>query len=223
MPCTAAVTGFDASTVDVLVAIAAAAIASGSVVLAGDAGAATISVAATGTAITAATAAGVTLVTVVACADAAGSVDVMGSVAVTMSEAASVKVAFTMPVFAEPGFTGLETAPASAFGPAAGCAALGSSSCEGGFAAAFEEDAASRGGLLSEVADGSSGRCDSRSGDVGVVRSVPEVSAALLSISAEKLSGAGDWSARADRAGAFGTDRLAAVSDVTLSTGGLSQ
>jgi hypothetical protein len=71
--------------------------------------------------------------------------------------------------------------------------------------------------------DVSSGRCDGRSGAIGAVRSLPEVSAALLSISAEKLSGAGDWSARADRAGAFGTDRLAAVSDVTLSTGGLSQ
>src|SRR5258707_4227846 len=47
----------------------------------------------------------------------------------------------------------------------------------------------------------------------------PELSAALLSISAEKLSGAGDWSAFADLDGAFGTDRLAAVSDVTLSTG----
>jgi len=37
--------------------------------------------------------------------------------------------------------------------------------------------------------------CDGRSGAVGVARSLPEVSAALLSISAEKLSGAGDWSA----------------------------
>jgi hypothetical protein len=205
------------------VAIAAAAIASGSVVLAGDAGAATLSVAATGTAITAANAAGVTPVTA-ACAGAAGSADVVGSVAVTMSEAAPLTAVFTMPVFADPGFVGLETAPASAFAPAAaGCTALASSSCEGVFAAAFEEETASRGCRLSEVVDGSSGRCDGRSGAVGVVRSLPEGSAALLSISAEKLSGAGVWSARADRAGAFGTGRLAAVSDVTLSTGGLSQ
>ena len=34
-------------------------------------------------------------------------------------------------------------------------------------------------------------------------RSLPAVSAALLSISAEKLSGAGDWSAFADLDGAF--------------------
>jgi hypothetical protein len=129
-----------------------------------------------------------------------------------------------MPVFAEPGFTGLETAPASALEPAAtGCTALGSSSCEGVLAVAFEEDAASRGCRPSEVADDSSGRCNGRSGAAGAVRSLPELSAALLSISAEKLSGAGDWSAFADLDGAFGTDRLAAVSDVTLSTGGLSQ
>ena len=83
--------------------------------------------------------------------------------------------------------------------------------------------APSRGWRLSDAADGSSGRgCgDGRSGAAG--RSLPAVSAALLSISAEKLSGAGVWSARADRAGAFGTDRLAAVSDVTLNTGGLSR
>jgi hypothetical protein len=98
---------------------------------------------------------------------------------------------------------------------------LGSSSCEGVFAAAFEEETASRGCRPSEIVDGSSGRCDGRSG--AAERSLPEASPALLSISAEKLSGAGVWSVRADRAGAFGTDRLAAVSDVTLSTGGLSQ
>jgi hypothetical protein len=128
-----------------------------------------------------------------------------------------------MPVFASPGFTGFETAPASAFeAAAAGWAALGSSSCEGVFAA-FEEDAASRGGRPSEVVDGSSGRCDGRSGATGVVRSLPVVAAALLSISAEKLSGAGDWSAFAALDGAFGRDTLAAVSDVTLNTGGLSR
>jgi hypothetical protein len=42
----------------------------------------------------------------------------------------------------------------------------------------------------------------------------------LLSISVEKSSGA--WSSRAERDEAFGKDRLA-VSDVTLSTGGLSK
>ena len=121
-----------------------------------------------------------------------------------MSEAASLTVAFTMPIFVSPGFAGLVTAPASAFEPAAaGCTALGSASCEGVFAVAFEEDAASRGGLPSEVVDGSSGRCDGRSGAVGLVRSLPEFSAALLSISAEKLSGAGDWSAFAGLDGAF--------------------
>jgi hypothetical protein len=91
------------------------------------------------------------------------------------------------------------------------------------FVAALEEAAPSRGDGLSDAADGSSGRgCgDGRSGAAG--RSLPAVSAALLSISAEKLSGADDWSVRADRAGAFATDRLAAVSDVTLNTGGLSR
>jgi hypothetical protein len=110
-----------------------------------------------------------------------------------------------MPVFAGSGFVGLETALASAFEPvAAGCAALGSSPCEGAFAAAFEEDAASRDGLPSEVVvDGSSGRCDGRSGPAGAARSLPELSAALPSISAEKLSGAGDWSAFAGLDGAF--------------------
>jgi hypothetical protein len=186
----------------VLVAIAAAAIASGPVVLAGDAGAATISVAATGTAIAVATAAGVALVTAPACPDAAGSADVVGSVAVTMSEIASLAAAFTMPVFAGPGFTGLETVPASALEPvAAHCTALGSSSCEGVFAAAVEEDAASRVCRPLQAVAGSSGRCDGRSGAVG--RSLPAVSAALLSISAEKLSGAGVWSAFAVFDGAF--------------------
>ncbi|HEV7880180.1 MAG TPA: hypothetical protein VGP39_19135 [Bradyrhizobium sp.] len=180
-------------------AIAAAAIASGSVVLAGDAGAATISVAAMGTAIMVETAA----VTAAVCNDAAGSADVVGSVAVTMSGAASSMADFTIPVCVDPGFAGSQTASASAFEPAAGCTALGSSSCEAVFATAVEEDAASRGCRPSEVADGSSGRCEGRCGVVGVVRSLPEVSAALLSISAEKLSGAGDWSAFADLDGAF--------------------
>jgi hypothetical protein len=96
-------------------------------------------------------------------------------------------------------------------------------SCEAVFAAALEEAAPSRGRRLSDAVDGSSGRgCgDGRSG--AVWRSLPAVSAALPSINAEKLSDAGVWSARADRAGALGTDGLAAVSDVTLSTGGLSR
>jgi hypothetical protein len=197
------VTGFDASTVEVLVAIAAAAIASGSVVLGGDAGAATISVVAIGTAITTATAAGVAVVAT-ACADAAGSADAVESVVATMSEAASLTAAFTIPVFASSDFAGFEVAPASAFAPvAAGCAAFGSSSCKGVFAAAFEEDAASRAGLPSEIVDGSSGRCDGRSGAAGAARSLPELSAALPSISAEKLSGADDWSALAGLDGAF--------------------
>jgi hypothetical protein len=54
-PCTGAAAALDASTVDVLVAIAAAAIVRGSVVAADDAGAATISVTATGAAIATAT------------------------------------------------------------------------------------------------------------------------------------------------------------------------
>jgi hypothetical protein len=121
-----------------------------------------------------------------------------------MSEAASLTAAFTMPVFADPGFTGVPAAPASALEPAAaGCTALGCSSCAGVFAEAFEEDAASRGWRPSEVPDGWSGRGAGRSGAVGAVRSVPAVSAALLSISAEKLSAAGDWSAFADLDGAF--------------------
>src|SRR4051794_25304172 len=201
-PCTAAATGFDASTIDMLVAIAAAAIASGSVVPAGDTGAATMSVAATGTAIAVATAAGVTLVRAAACADAAVSADVVGSVAVTISEIASLAAAFTMPVFAGSGFDGLATVPASALEPVAtDCTALGSSSCEGVVAVAFEEDAALRGCRPLEAVDGSPGRSEGRSGAVG--RSLPAAPATLLSISAEKLSGAGVSSAFAVLDGAF--------------------
>jgi len=196
------VTGFEASTVDVLVAIAAAAIASGSVALPGDAGAITMSVTATGTAITAATGAGVTVVAAAGCEDAAGSADVVESVAATMS--VFLTVAFTMPVFADPGFAGLDAT--SELEPAAtGCAVPGSAACDEAFGAAFEEDAVSRRCRLSAAMDASSGRCcgDGRSGAVAAVRSLPAVSAVLLSINAEKLSGAGDWSAFADLVVAF--------------------
>jgi hypothetical protein len=108
-----------------------------------------------------------------------------------------------MPVFANSGFGGLETAPASAFEPVAAGCAFGSSPCEDAFAVALEEDAAPRDGLPSDVVDGSSGRCDGRSGPAGAARSFPELSAALPSISAEKLSGAADWSAFAGLDGAF--------------------
>jgi hypothetical protein len=106
-----------------------------------------------------------------------------------------------MPVFADPG---LETAPMSEFeAAAADCTASGPRSWEGVFAAVFEDGVASPGCRVSEAVDGSLERCDSRSGVVGAVRSLPEVSAALPSISAEKLSGAGDWSAFAGLDGAF--------------------
>jgi hypothetical protein len=221
-PCVAAVTGFDASTVDVLVAIAAAAIASGSVVVPGDAVATTMSVAAAGTAITAATGAGV-IVAAAGCGDTTGPADAVESVAATMSEAVSLTAAFTMPVFAAPGFAGLD-ATSEPEPAATGCAALGSASCDGAFGAAFEEGAVSRHCRLSDAAGASSGRCcgDGRSGAAAMGRSLPAVSAALLSIRAEKLSDAGVGSVFADLDDALWSDTLAAVSDVTLNTGGLS-
>jgi hypothetical protein len=65
-------------------------------------------------------------------------------------------------------------------------------------------------------------RCgDWRPGAVTVGRSLPAVSAAVLSISAEKSSDAPEGSARGARDdGEAGAER--GVSDVTLSTGGLS-
>jgi hypothetical protein len=60
-------------------------------------------------------------------------------------------------------------------------------------------------------------------GRSGTERSLLAGSAALLSINDEKLSGGGAGSALAERDGAFCSDRFAAVSDVTLSTGGLSR
>jgi hypothetical protein len=75
----------------------------------------------------------------------------------------------------------------------------------------------SRGGTLA-AAEGASARCcDGRSGAETAARSLLRGSAEL-SIRAEKPSGAGTWSAREARDGAFGTGL--AVSDVTLSTGG---
>jgi hypothetical protein len=218
-PCAA---GFEASTVDMLVAIAAAAIASGCVVLPGDAGTPTASVATTGTAIATTTGAGVAAVDAASCDDVAGS-EVAVSDATTMSGAASLTAGFTMPDFATAGFAGLLAIASVLPSAAMDCPPLGCASCEGVFEAALEEAVLSRGWRFSDAADGSSGRgCgDGRSGAAG--RSLPAASATLPSISAEKLSGADGWSVRADRAGAFGTDRLAAVSDVTLNTGGLSQ
>jgi hypothetical protein len=82
---------------------------------------------------------------------------------------------------------------------------LGSASCDGAFEAAFEEGPLSRRCRLSDAAGASSGRgCgDGRSGAAAMVRSLPAVSAALLSIRAEKLSGAGVGSVFADLDGAL--------------------
>jgi hypothetical protein len=126
-----------------------------------------------------------------------------------------------MPDFVAPGFTDLDAAPASTV---TGCAA-GSESCEAGFAALFEEGAVSRGWRLSEAADVPSERGCGAGRSGAAERSPLAGSAALLSINDEKLSGAGTGtgSALADRDGALCRDRLAAVSDVTLNTGGLSR
>ena len=190
--------------------------------VAGDAGATIASVVATGAAIATATGAGVTTVDAAGCADAAGSTVAVSGVA-TMSEAASLTAVFTMPGFATPGFAGLLAASAPGIGgnglrrrrvacPAKGCSGPRSKKL--------------RGRAAMPAVRGRGWFVGTRRGEADparTVRSLPAVSAALLSISAEKLSGAGDWSARADRDGAFGTDRLAAVSDVTLNTGGLSR
>jgi hypothetical protein len=140
-----------------------------------------------------------------------------------MSEAESWIAALPMPDFAAPGFTDLAAAPASApASTATGCAA-GWESCEAGFAALFEEGAVSRGWRLSEAADVPSERGCGAGRSGAAERSLLAGSAALLSINDEKLSGAGVGSALADRDGALCRDRLAAVSDVTLNTGGLSR
>jgi hypothetical protein len=91
------------------------------------------------------------------------------------------------------------------------------------FAVALPEDALSRGWRMPVTAV-SGGCCNGRSGAVRAAgRSLLAGSAgALLSISAEKPSGA-DGSVRVDLDGAFWMDRFAAVSDVTLNTGGLSR
>ena len=57
----------------------------------------------------------------------------------------------------------------------------------------------------------------------GAVELLLTSAAALLSTRAPKLSVAGDWSERADFVGVVGKDTLAARSDVTLNTGGLSR
>jgi hypothetical protein len=128
-----------------------------------------------------------------------------------------------MPDFVAPGFTDLDAAPASP--PAStviGCAA-GSASCEAAFAALLEEGTVSRGWRLSEAADVPSERGCGAGRSGAAERSLLAGSAALLSINDEKLSGAGTGSALADRDGALCRDRFAAVSDVTLNTGGLSR
>jgi hypothetical protein len=110
-----------------------------------------------------------------------------------------------MPDFADPNL-GLKAAPASALPSAVmDAAAFDCTSWEAMFAVALPEDALSQGCRLSVAADASSGRCcDGRPGAVAATgRSLLAVLAGLLSISAEKLSGAGDWSARADLDGAF--------------------
>jgi hypothetical protein len=140
-----------------------------------------------------------------------------------MSEAESWRAVLPMPDFVAPGFTDLDAAPVLA--PAStvtGCAA-GSESCDAAFAAWFEEGAVSRGWRLSEAADVPSERGCGAGRSGAAERSLLVDSAAVLSINDEKLSGAGVGSALADRDGALCRDRFAAVSDVTLSTGGLSQ
>jgi hypothetical protein len=205
--CAGDAAGFDAAMVDMLVASAAAAIASGSVAAPDDVGAATTSAAAIGAAMVTATGAAVA----VGCDGAAGSAGAAASAAGTISEAASLTAALTMPDFAAAGFAG--AAPGPGFeSVATGCAAV-SASCEGVLAALLEEDAVSRGWRLSEAADVSSERC------CGAGRSLRAGSAALLSINDEKLSGTRAGSALADRDVAFCRDRFAAVSDVTLNTG----
>ena len=195
--CTGDAADFDASTVDELVAIAAAAIASGSAALPLDAGATITSETATGTAIATATETGVAAVGATGCSDAVGSEGNAVSGAATISKAASLVAVFTMPDFADPNL-GLAAAVVSALpSGVAGCAALDFVSPEAVVAAALG-DVVSRGCRLSDAADVSSER-DGRSGG----RSLLGVSAALLSISAEKLPDAGDWSARADLDGAF--------------------
>jgi hypothetical protein len=192
--CAGAAAGFDASTVDVLVAIAAAAIASGCDVLLGDAGATITSVAATGTAIATATGASGAAVDGIGCDDAAAPEDVAASGAATMSKAASL-ASVTMPDFAAPN-SGLEFVSASTPPPeVAGCVAPGSVSCEAVVEVALEEDVVPRGWRVSAAV--SSARGDGRSGAAAAGRPLP-VSAALLSISAEKLSAAAAWSVRAD-------------------------
>jgi hypothetical protein len=68
-------------------------------------------------------------------------------------------------------------------------------SCEAAVEAALDEDVASRSWRVSAAA--SSARGVGRSGAAAAGRSLP-ASVALLSISAEKLSGAAAWSVRAD-------------------------
>jgi hypothetical protein len=204
-PCIAAFAGFDASTVDVLVAIAAAAIASGCVVSPDDVAGTMTAIVTTGVASATATGAGVTTGDAAGCDGAAGSAEVAMSNVAVRSAATSLTVAFTIPDFADPDFTGLGAAVASApVSTVAGCAAPGFASFEEAVAA-LEEDVPARGWRLSDAAGVSSGRgCDDgRSGAVTAGRSLLAVPAALLSISAEKLSGVGDGSVRADLDGEF--------------------
>jgi hypothetical protein len=210
--CAAATAGFDASTVDVLVAIAAAAIARGAVVLplaAGaattSAGATTTSVAATSTAIATATGAGIAAVAAPGCGDAAGSVGAAVSGEAMMSEAASPTVVFTMPDFADSNL-GLAAVPVSALpSVVTDGATLDGTSGDEAFARGLPEAALSRGWRTSVTADASPGRCcNGRSGVAAATgRSLlAGATAALPSISAEKPSGA-DGSVRADLDGAF--------------------
>lgn len=99
--------------------------------------------------------------------------------------------------------------------------------------ALWSEAAASRDGALSAGAElsfeggGEEDCCGTACGcccAVEVAELFPASAATvLLSTSAPKLSVACDWSERADFGGAVGNDTLAAGSDVTLYTGGLSR
>ena len=201
-----AAAGFDASTVDVLVAIAAAAIASGCVVLAGDAGATTTSVAATGTAI--ATATGSRRYAAVdggglrrcsgigRCGGVGRGDDVRSRVLDGCFHDAGLR---------DPGFAVWRLRPRRRCRRQRRAVRRWvPSSCEGG----VRGGARRRCGVARLAVRPTSrmlrrARGDGRSGAAAAGRSLPAVSAALLSISAEKLSGAGDWSARADLDGAF--------------------
>jgi hypothetical protein len=205
--------GFEASMVDRLVAIAAAAIASGCG-LSGGGAATTAPAGAAGAAI--ATATGVAVVAVIGC-DATASTRADGSGAETISNAAFLPTVFTLVGLAASSVSFGGWSAASPFESVAPGAAL--DCCDRG--GALEEAVALRRSPCDAGDASSSRRCgEGRSDAVVVDRSFAAVSA-LLSISAEKPS-AGAWSGRADRGDALGTDKVA-VSDVTLSTASLSR